>query len=610
MAYDILFPLKTIIYYCKKCCGELPYHRFLVFVSILTLVVSCSHNGDRHTQKDVTRLEELRKEATDAYIMNDRAKSDSLADLLYNEARRLDNDMYEAYGLLIKGCYPRTAGNTEERLKLVKLAEQKALVVGNDTLLSRVYNMLGIYASAYSYDFPLACRYYDEAIRYAERAGLDNLKIAAECNVAEIHYNFGDTLGFKYDFDIYEYALATDNKQLLVSASKRIADYYLSQTDRIDSALPFIDYIRDSGNLYLWHVMKGKYYLATDSLPKARHELDAAMSHDTITASAPLTYAVLLNKIGEYKASNENLELAEELSHSADHRGRIETMRLYADNMHRLENDTEAFKWLQKYTVARDSVVEQRNREELNRYKVKYDTNKKEVELMRRQAVISQQRHIIVSIVVIVILVILFWAFYIVRKKKMLRLIMRQSRDYAFQLQSVTQDDMTEKNNEDISEETQPVNTQPSQVTTQPLADTESSQDKSGLSDERAAQIWKAIVHEMESNKIYTDPDISREAFARRVGCNHTWFTKVIKEKTGKTYLQYINSRRISDAVIVLSNPQADTSIKSLAYSLGFSNLATFYSAFKQQVGMQPAQFRRLALQDSKEKENELKDED
>lgn len=91
-------------------------------------------------------------------------ESDSLAMVLYTEARKANDKVYEAYGLIGRGLYPQTSAGCDERLALVKEAEKIALSADNDTLLSWVYNILGIYSTAYEFNFSQGRHYYTEAI--------------------------------------------------------------------------------------------------------------------------------------------------------------------------------------------------------------------------------------------------------------------------------------------------------------------------------------------------------------------------------------------------------------------------------------------------------------
>ncbi len=324
---------------------------FLVMVTaVLSITGGCTGRKGKAAEHR-QRLDSLFRSATDAARKDDFRTSDSIGRILYKEAVTIGDKTSEAYGLLAQSFYPKTSVGCEERLATVHQAEELALTTDNDTLLSWVYNVLGIYATVYECNFSQARHYYSEAIKYARRINATNFIISAECNIAELYHSIGDTLGHNYDLDIYTYALDHDNKVLLLPAAQRCAEYYIETLKRPERALPYIESVRDAGSDYLYHLLRGKYYIATDSIAAARCELDAALQQESISPNVYLTYGKLLNGIGHYSESNEMLGKAEDAYHEIDSHGssHIETWRIMSDNYRRLGDVTQALNYLDLY---------------------------------------------------------------------------------------------------------------------------------------------------------------------------------------------------------------------------------------------------------------------
>lgn len=563
----------------------------MMIAGILFTAIGCKHR----TESNVIyrqHLDSLFRSATDAARKDNFRISDSLGRLLHKEAVSISDKTFEAYGLLAQGFYPKTSAGCEERLALVRQAETLALTTDNDTLLSWVYNVLGIYATVYECNFSQARHYYSEAIKYARRINATNFIISAECNIAELYHSIGDTLGHSYDLDIYNYALDNDNKVLLLPAAQRCAEYYIETMHRPERALPYIESVRDAGSDYLYHLLRGKYYIATDSIIAARRELDLALRQEAISPNVYLTYGKLLNGIGHYAESNEMLRKAEDAYHEIDSHGfsHIDTWRIISDNYRRLGDVAQALNYLDLYINARDSLISLRNMEEINTYKVRFDVEKKELELARNRETMKRQSITIWAVVILLSVVAGFYLFYTLRKRSMHRLIVRQQKDFLME--------------HPVSPLTLPPNESVSADSTNELPATAGTDTSKGLSEDKAEAIWNSIEHEMEVNRIYTDTTVTRDIFSERVGCNHTWFSQVIKERTGKSYLQFMNSRRIKEAVRILSDPTTEITQKDLAASLGFLSASTFYSTFRQQLGMSPAEYRKLALSDKADNKN------
>lgn len=572
----------------------------MLIITLIGLSVAFSGGcGQRSTLtgKNRLRLDSLFRSAIDAAQKDNFALSDSLGLVLYKEARANGDKVYEAYGLIARGIYPKTSEGCEVRLPLVHQAEELALTTDNDTLLSWVYNVLGIYSTIYECNFSQARHYYSEAIKHAKRINATQFIVSAECNIAELYHSIGDTLGHVYDLDIYKYALEKNNNVLLLPAAQRCAEYYLDYSNHPERAIPYIKSVREAGSEYLYHLLRGKYYIAIDSAELARRELDLALQQKNISPNVYLTYGKLLNNLGKYTESNNMLQKAEEAYHQIDSKGfnHIETWRVMSDNYRKLGNVGLALNYLDLYINGRDSVNNLRNQEEINTYKVRFDVEKKELELARNRETMKRQSITLWGVIILLGLWGGFYFFYKLRRRSMHRIIVRQQKDFLMEQSKSAElsesldssDNFGSTKDSDMPDNTEATKT------------SDSSDSRKGLSKEKAAAIWSLIEHEMNVNKIYTDTTVTRDIFSERIGCNHTWFSQVIKEHTGKSYLQFMNSRRIKEAVRILSDPASDITQKDLAARLGFLSASTFYSTFKQQVGMSPAEYRKLALADT-----------
>lgn len=67
-------------------------------------------------------------------------------------------------------------------------------------------------------------------------------------------------------------------------------------------------------------------------------------------------------------------------------------------------------------------------------------------------------------------------------------------------------------------------------------------------------------------------------------------FCRSFKKATGKTFLQYLNDKRIEEAAKKLI--QSNDTILKVAYDVGFSNISSFNRYFKKNKGTSPTQFR------------------
>lgn len=109
-------------------------------------------------------------------------------------------------------------------------------------------------------------------------------------------------------------------------------------------------------------------------------------------------------------------------------------------------------------------------------------------------------------------------------------------------------------------------------------------------------KIWSDFCALIESTPDMNDSFLNRDNVADRLNTNHTYLAKVVKDKTGKSYSQYINYLRVKKAITILSDPaKNDIPIKAVGANLGFGSLNAFYSNFKAVTGISPASFRKSA---------------
>lgn len=69
-------------------------------------------------------------------------------------------------------------------------------------------------------------------------------------------------------------------------------------------------------------------------------------------------------------------------------------------------------------------------------------------------------------------------------------------------------------------------------------------------------------------------------------------FCRYFKNRTRKTFIQFLNEVRINEACKMLQNEQL--SISDIAYSTGFSHTSSFIRTFKKLTGKPPHQYRRV----------------
>lgn len=88
--------------------------------------------------------------------------------------------------------------------------------------------------------------------------------------------------------------------------------------------------------------------------------------------------------------------------------------------------------------------------------------------------------------------------------------------------------------------------------------------------------------------------DISIKKLSERFHFNEDYFNRIIKSKTGLTYIEYVQNLRLKEAEKLLL--QTELNIDDIAVKVGYQNKGYFYKIFVKKHNMTPAEYRREIL--------------
>jgi AraC-like DNA-binding protein len=118
--------------------------------------------------------------------------------------------------------------------------------------------------------------------------------------------------------------------------------------------------------------------------------------------------------------------------------------------------------------------------------------------------------------------------------------------------------------------------------------------ERSALTPERADAFLKRLLHVMESEKPYTDGELTLPKLAARLSVSTHHLSQVINERLGQSFNDFVNSHRVEEAKRRMADPAAEHySLLAIAEEVGFNSKSSFNTAFKKQTGMTPSEFRK-----------------
>jgi AraC-like DNA-binding protein len=115
-----------------------------------------------------------------------------------------------------------------------------------------------------------------------------------------------------------------------------------------------------------------------------------------------------------------------------------------------------------------------------------------------------------------------------------------------------------------------------------------------GLKEQESGRILTELERLMQQQKIFLDPEITIEKLANMINSNRHFVSQVLNDKAGKSFYDYINQYRVSEAKRLLHDPEySNQKIASIAYDAGFNSLSAFNDVFKKMAGTTPSKFKK-----------------
>ena len=109
-----------------------------------------------------------------------------------------------------------------------------------------------------------------------------------------------------------------------------------------------------------------------------------------------------------------------------------------------------------------------------------------------------------------------------------------------------------------------------------------------GSKKQEQEEMWQELAEYIEGNP---DADLTLAALAKKCFYNPSYFSRVFKEKFGMSLVEYVNRKRIDNAVRLLC--ESELSVDEIMSRVGFADRSNFYRAFSKFMDSTPADIRR-----------------
>jgi len=121
--------------------------------------------------------------------------------------------------------------------------------------------------------------------------------------------------------------------------------------------------------------------------------------------------------------------------------------------------------------------------------------------------------------------------------------------------------------------------------------------EKNILSEIRIKEITQKTSNCIDKEKPYLNSELRLNDFSKLIGEHPNNVSQVLNDVFQKNFYDFINYFRIEDAKKLLkSNDFKSYTITAIGFEIGFNSKSTFYSAFKKNTGVTPAQFQKTEV--------------
>lgn len=114
------------------------------------------------------------------------------------------------------------------------------------------------------------------------------------------------------------------------------------------------------------------------------------------------------------------------------------------------------------------------------------------------------------------------------------------------------------------------------------------------LKDSDAEQYLSKINTFMKTEKVYLDANFTLPDLAEKLEIPSHILSRVINEKLGLNFFDFINQYRIEEVKSKMANPDFDNlSLLGIAFESGFNTKSAFNRVFKKMTGLTPSEFKK-----------------
>lgn len=543
----------------------------ILLISLPILLHGCSCHAIRENETEsLDSLDIYVDELKECFSIQDYDRALILSDKLKNIGLTQNNDKALLYGYIYMAqCYGCI--NTVDSMNFYfDLALPMAEKENDNWALATIFSFLGGNAAFGNGDYFRGIAFLINGLRYAENIRDTSRLILVKSNLAMASCFIHDSTGLTHAQDIWRIGQEKHDGYTIFIGSITSANLYWMMRDTanalqyIKEAIPYVEKYDPSREVYVLYADILRDIGEKDSAVIYYEKAFDEQSGPGIYSKADLYlgYSEYLKEEGRYEDAINVLMDGLRTMDSVRAPAKKPMIYLSLSEIYERTGDFKAsLRYYKEYNKEANKQLNIETERKINNLRRDYAKQRHEVELLEWR----NKYNLAVMICALVICV--FVGLYMLyrNKEKNYRLLLKQH-------QALLERQETQS----------------------------AQQASASMPQGKMQEMYEKLEKLMQEQELYRQNDLSRDKVASMLSTNRTYLCSVIKLFTGMSFPYYVNSFRINEAVRILSDPENDTPIKAIAWSLGYNNLTTFYRLFEAAKGMPPSKYRETIIQNAK----------
>ena len=479
------------------------------------------------------------------------------------------------------------------KIDTLKVRHERFKDAGDQVVTAKIAQTLGLYYHFVATAYTESLNHYLEALETHRSLGDTLEEIADLSSVAAIYLHKQEEPAGDYAAEAYREARESGNLPAIYVAAANMANFLCNRGD-FDGALKYIgeatEVSRKLGyemeETYLCTFM-GSVYECMGKNQKAEEYYRRALATKEGTTRYDIVYARI--KYGLFlfsqKRYREALDVARGVEALTESFGmgtfQIHLYPLIAECYETLGDYREALRYQRKSMEANSRVLTEQKEREFAILDLRYRVSEeKRINAAQSVALMERNRQLLIigAIAALLLLAAIFLIVYHRQRVAYLRTIVRHHLENA-----EAEKRMKERFEKMLAEQPQ------------------TARKTASMADDKIAHVFERLERLMTVEKAYRQCDFSLDKAAALLQTNRTYLSQAVNERSG-SFSTYVNNYRLQEAIERLSDPDGDESLKSISLSVGFTTPSTFYTLFRQKMGMSPSLFRQNVRNISSEK--------